>query len=170
MDVTCEKRSAMSGIRADDIKLPKGLLLLGYRLPVWFYRLGLGFLMGKRFVYFEHTGRKSGLLHRAVVEVVRYDKEGDYFVIVSGYGEKADWYKNVMKAPKIKAQVGGRRFDGMVSRLPENEALGEFQDYARRYPNALKYLGGLMGLDIKGTEEDLVQLSRVLPVLTIKVV
>jgi deazaflavin-dependent oxidoreductase (nitroreductase family) len=170
MDVTCEKRSAMTGISADAIRLPKGLLLLGYRLPVWFYRMGLGFLMGKRFVYFEHTGRKSGLLRRTVVEVVRFDKKGDYYVIVSGYGKKADWYKNVMKTPEIKAQVGGRRFDGMLARLPESEALGEFKDYARRYPNALKYLGRFMGLNIKGTEEDLVQLSRVLPVLKIKVI
>ncbi|MGD8458407.1 MAG: nitroreductase family deazaflavin-dependent oxidoreductase [Anaerolineales bacterium] len=160
----------MSGISSDAIRLPKGLLRLGFRLPVWFYRLGLGFLMGKRFIYFEHTGRKSGLLRRTVVEIVRYDKEGEYYVIVSGYGEKADWYKNLMKTPEIKAQVGGRHFDGAAARLPENEALGEFQDYARRYPNALKYLGRLMGLQIEGTEEDLVQLSQVLPVLPIKVV
>lgn len=104
------------------------------------------------------------------MEIVRYDKEGEYYVIVSGYGEKADWYKNLMKTPEIKAQVGGRHFDGAAARLPENEALGEFQDYARRYPNALKYLGRLMGLQIEGTEEDLVQLSQVLPVLPIKVV
>jgi deazaflavin-dependent oxidoreductase (nitroreductase family) len=159
----------MSGISSDAIRSPKGLLLLGFRLPVWFYRLGLGFLMGKRFIYFEHMGRKSGLLRRTVVEVVRYDEEGDTYVIVSGYGEKADWYRNLMKTPRIKAQVGSRRFEAVVQRLPEDEALAEFQDYARRYPNALKYLGGLIGLQIKGTEEELVQLSQVLPVLRIKV-
>jgi deazaflavin-dependent oxidoreductase (nitroreductase family) len=160
----------MSGISSDAIRLPKGLLRLGFRLPVWFYRLGLGFLMGKRFVYFEHSGRKSGLVRRTVVEVVRYDKESDTYVIVSGYGEKADWYQNLMKTPKIKGQVGGRRFNGVVERLPEREALAEFQDYARRYPSALKYLGRLIGLQIKGTEEELVQLSQALPVLAIKVV
>ena len=158
----------MSEISSDAIRLPKGLLLLGFRLPVWFYRLGVGFLMGKRFVYFEHIGRKSGLLRRTVVEIIRYDEEEDYYVIVSGYGEKADWYQNLMKTPEINAQVGGRRFDGVAARLPEPEALSEFQDYARRYPSALKYLGRLMGLQIEGTEEELVQLSQVLPVLRIK--
>lgn len=159
----------MSEINADSIRSPKGLLLIGFRLPVWFYRLGLGFLMGKRFIYFEHTGRKSGLLRRTVVEVVRYDPEGDCYFIVSGYGENADWYKNLVKTPKVQAQVGGRRFNAIVDRLPEEEALAEFQSYARRYPNALKYLGGLLGLEIEGTKEELIQLSQVLPVLAIKV-
>jgi deazaflavin-dependent oxidoreductase (nitroreductase family) len=159
----------MSEINADSIRSPKGLLLLGFRLPIWFYRLGLGFLMGNRFIYFEHTGRKSGLLRRTVVEVIRYDTEGDCYFIVSGYGEKADWYKNLMKTPKIKAQVGGKGFNAVADRLPEDEALVEFQTYARRYPKALKYLGSLIGLEIEGTEEELVQLSQVLPVLAIKV-
>ena len=161
----------MTNINSDSIRPPKGLMLLGFRLPVWFYRLGLGALMGKRFIYFEHIGRTSGLIRRSVVEVIRYDPAADVYYIVSGYGEKADWYKNIIKTPKIKAQVGGRRFDAVVERLSQVEALTEFQDYHHRNPNALKYLGSmLLGLQITGTEEELQKLSEILPVMAIKVV
>jgi deazaflavin-dependent oxidoreductase (nitroreductase family) len=161
----------MANISSDSIQPPRGLLLLGFRLPVWFYRLGLGLMMGKRFIYFEHIGRKSGLLRRTVVEIVRYDPIADIYFIVSGYGEKADWYKNIIKAPKVKAQVGGRRFNAIAERLSQERALAEFQDYHRRNPNALKYLGSmLLGLQITGTEEELLILSQILPVMAIKVV
>ncbi len=160
----------MTNISSDSILPPKGLLLLGFRLPVWFYRLGMGALMGKRFIYFEHIGRTSGLLRRSVVEVIRYEPAADIYCIVSGYGEKADWYKNVIKTPQINAQVGGRRFNGVVERLSQEKALAEFQDYHRRNPNALKYLGRmLLGIQITGTEEELLKLSQILPVLAIKV-
>jgi deazaflavin-dependent oxidoreductase (nitroreductase family) len=159
----------MTEITSDSIRPPKGFLLLGFRLPVWLYRWGLGGLMGKRAIYFEHKGRISGALRRTVVEIIRYDPEADCYYIVSGYGEKADWYKNILKRPRIKAQVGGRRFDAIAERLSQERALAEFQDYTRRYPNALKYLGRLLGLQIKGTEEELVSLSQILPVMAIKV-
>jgi len=163
-----EDEIKMSRITADDIRPPKGFLLFFFRLPVWLYRIGLGRLMGKRMIYFEHLGRKTGLVHRTVVEVIRHDMEEDTYYVVSGYGEKADWFKNIVRTPQVKAQVGGRRFLALTEPLSQDNAITEFQDYAQRYPNNLKYLGWLIGLQIEGTEEELEQLSRILPVIVIK--
>lgn len=76
---------------------PRGLLRLGLRLPVWLYRLRLGRLLGRRFVMVTHTGRKSGRQHQTVLEVVRYDPATGVVVVASGWGEKADWFRNILK-------------------------------------------------------------------------
>ena len=55
-------------------KPPRGLLRFLLRLPIWLYQLHLGFLLGHRFLLLTHTGRRSGLLRRTVVEVVSYDR------------------------------------------------------------------------------------------------
>jgi hypothetical protein len=43
-----------------DVRPPRGLVGLAFRLPIWFYRLGLGGLLGTRFVLLTHTARRSG--------------------------------------------------------------------------------------------------------------
>lgn len=50
-------------------KKPRGLLRLGFRLPIWLYRLNLGWILGERFLLLTHTGRKSGLVRQTVIEV-----------------------------------------------------------------------------------------------------
>lgn len=156
----------MTKISAQKIRPPKGCLLLGFRLPVWLYRFRMGWLMGKRMIYFEHIGRTSGIKRRSIVEIIRYDQAQDIYYVVSGYGEKADWFRNIMKTPKVFAQVANRRFNADVERLSQERALEEFQDYARRNPKMFKYLGMLLGFKLEGTEEEIEQLSRILPVIT----
>lgn len=156
----------MTNISKEQIRRPKGLLLLGFRLPVWLYRFRMGWLMGKRMIYFEHIGRTSGIKRRSIVEIIRYDQENDVYYVVSGYGEKADWFRNIMKTPNVSAQVGGRRFNAVVERLSQEMALEEFQDYTRRNPKMLKFLGNLIGIKLEGTEEEIEQLSQILPVIT----
>lgn len=155
----------MSKFSEDDMRYPGGLLLWGFRAPVVLYRAGLGWLLGGRMIYLEHVGRKSGLVRRSVVEVVRRDAEEDAYYVVSGYGEKADWYKNIMKTPQVEARVGRRRFKASGRRLSVEEALAEFRTYFKRNPIAAKMLGGLIGLPLTGADEELVELSRLLPVL-----
>ena len=149
----------MTNISEEQIRPPKGLLLLGFRLPVWLYRFKMGWLMGKRMIYFEHVGRSSGIKRRSVVEIIRYDQEKDIYFVVSGYGEKADWFRNIMKTPQVSANV---------ERLSQERALEEFQDYARRNPKMFKYLGNLIGINLEGKEEEIEQLSQILPVIAFK--
>ncbi len=52
---------------------PSGFLRLAFRLPIYLYRLNLGWLLGHRGLLLIHRGRKSGLLRETVLEVVRYD-------------------------------------------------------------------------------------------------
>lgn len=43
-------------------KPPTGLSRILFRAPIWLYRRGLGWLLGKRFLLINHIGWKSGLL------------------------------------------------------------------------------------------------------------
>jgi hypothetical protein len=67
-------------------KLPRGLSRLACRLPIWLYRAGLGWVMGYRFRYLTHIGRKSGQPRHTVLEVVRYDKATSTCIVASGWG------------------------------------------------------------------------------------
>jgi deazaflavin-dependent oxidoreductase (nitroreductase family) len=79
------------------------------RFPLWLYRLHLGWLLGNRFVMFQHTGRKSGLPRYTVVEVVQHNPATGVYIIASGWGEKADWFQNIQKEPEILLDTGRRK-------------------------------------------------------------
>jgi hypothetical protein len=73
--------------KVKDAQPPRGLARLAWRAPIWFYRLGLGGLLGQRFVLLNHIGRRSGQPRQAVVEVVRHDKRTGTYIVASGFGE-----------------------------------------------------------------------------------
>ena len=86
---------------------PSSTLRLIFRLPIYLYRLNLGWLLGYRALLLIHQGRKSGLLRETVLEVIRYDPATKESVVLSGWGEKADWYRNIQVAPAMEVQTGG---------------------------------------------------------------
>ena len=67
---------------------PSGTLRLVFRLPIYLYRLNLGWLLGHRGLLLIHQGRKSGLLWETVLEVIRYDPATKESVVLSGWGRK----------------------------------------------------------------------------------
>lgn len=150
-----------------DVQSPHGLARLAWRAPIWFYRLGLGSLLGKRFVLLNHIGRKSGQLRQAVVEVVSYDQETGAYIVASGFGEKADWYKNLMAHPEITIQVGNKRMKIHAERLPLPQATEIMLDYNHRHPAALRTLSGILGYRTDGSEADVRFLAGVIPIVTL---
>jgi hypothetical protein len=78
---------------------PRGFKRMLLRAPIWCYRLGCGWLLGKRFLLLHHLGRNSGLPRQTVLEVVKYDADTDTYFIASGFGKQSDWYRNLLKTP-----------------------------------------------------------------------
>lgn len=122
---------------------PGKLLRFGLRLPILFYHLRLGWLLGNRFLMLIHTGRKSGLPRQTVIEVVKHDKETNTYYVVSGWGEKSDWYQNIRKMPKVTVQVRGRKFQTKAEFIPVETAIHIVSDYSREHPIAFNELSGL---------------------------
>jgi len=151
-----------------DVQPPRGLARLGWRAPIWLYRLGLGGLLGGRFLLLSHTGRKSGLQRQAVLEVVHHNPETGAFVVASGFGEKSDWYQNVMAHPEITIQVGRKRMPARAERLAPPEAAEVMLDYNRRYPAALRTLATILGYRTDGSEADVRFFASVIPIVALK--
>jgi deazaflavin-dependent oxidoreductase (nitroreductase family) len=128
------------------------------RAPIGLYRIGLGGLLGRRFLLLEHIGRTSGLTRRTVLEVVELDDLGRP-VIVSGYGERSDWYRNVTRTPEVAFTMGRRRVPATARRLDFDEARTVFDRYRIAHPRAAAAIGKRIGVsltdDVDGAAERL---------------
>lgn len=106
------------------------------RAPIRLYRAGLGFLLGSRMVMLEHTGRVSGAARQVVLEVTARPGPGRY-VVVSGFGERAQWNRNVLARPAVRVSVGRHRsVPATAAPLPRERAAALFADYPSRHPRA----------------------------------
>ncbi len=139
---------------------PRGLHAIPWRLPIWFYRLKLGWMFGHRALLLTHIGRVSGQPRQAMLEVVHYDKETNTHYVASGFGEQADWYKNISKTPKVSIQAAGKHIPVIAERLDIDETEKIFNDYHRRHPKALSGLAKLVGYEIPEEEADMLAFFR----------
>lgn len=149
-------------------KLPDGLSRLLFRAPIYLYKARLGWLLGGRFLLLNHIGRKSGQPRQVVVEVVRHDPASDTYIVASGFGEKAQWFQNLMQTPDVTIQVGRRKLAVHARRLTPEEAADEMADYARRNARAARSLAGFMGFEVDGSEEGYRQLGEQLPFVALE--
>ena len=138
---------------------PRGLLRLGYRLPIALYRANLGWLLGHRFLLLTHRGRKSGAPRQTVLEVVRYDPARRESAVVSAYGARADWYQNILASPPIEVQTGRDRYAPRYRLLAPDERLTALSAYRKRYPRAFAAVMRFLGFAYDGTESGLPSLA-----------
>jgi deazaflavin-dependent oxidoreductase (nitroreductase family) len=132
--------------------IPTGASRLAFRLPIYLYRLSLGRLLGHRFLLLVHRGRKSGLLREAVLEVLLHDPATKESVVLSAWGEKADWYRNVRATPALEVRTGGERYVPEQRFLVPEENHAVICDYGRRHPLAFRVFARVFGYPLEGTE------------------
>ncbi len=151
-----------------EVTPPRGLARLLFRLPIWLYRLGLGGLLGDRFMLLTHIGRKSGLKRHTMLEVVRYDKEKNTFIAAAGFGPQSDWYRNIHVNPHVTVQTSQHTWQMTAYFLKPEQAGKELLDYAQRYPLALRELSRFMGYRLDGTQDDIRAMGHALPMVAFK--
>ena len=145
---------------------PRGWLRFFLRVPIFFYRLKLGWLLGRRFLLLTHTGRKSGQEHSTVLEVLHYDRVSHCCIIASGWGTRSQWYKNVLRNPRIRYTIGLRERVGRAVQLPVERAEHQLQRYGERHPGAIRKLAKLMiGEEFEGSPCQYRRLAARVPVL-----
>jgi deazaflavin-dependent oxidoreductase (nitroreductase family) len=147
---------------------PTGLRRHLFRLPIHLYRLGLGGLMGQRFVLIHHVGRRSGLPREVVVEVVAREPDTGAVVVASGFGPRSDWYQNLLATPDVEIELGRTRMSVHAEVLETDDAGQQMVDYARRHPRAARSLSGLMGYEADGTEEGYRRVGASLPMVRLR--
>ncbi|NYH54744.1 MULTISPECIES: nitroreductase family deazaflavin-dependent oxidoreductase [Nocardiopsis] len=115
-----------------------------FRAPVWLYRLGLGGILGDRFVLLTHRGRTTGEARQAVLEVVGGNDATGTVLVASGYGSRSQWFRNILREPRVLFQVGGRRRRGTATVLSPEESGQVLAHYAQRRPRtAMALVRGL---------------------------
>ena len=147
------------------VKPPRGLSRLLYRLPILLHQASLGWLFGKRFLLLTHTGRISGLPRQAVLEVIRYDEHSESYYVVSAFGEQADWFRNIQLTPEVEITVGRYCMGALAETIPQEDAEWELLDYVRRSPLAARLLPSLIGYHVDGSEEGYRALARQLKIV-----
>jgi deazaflavin-dependent oxidoreductase (nitroreductase family) len=131
---------------------PTGILRAVLRLPVYLYRLDLGWLLGHRFLLLTHRGRKSGRVYHTVLEVVRYEPSLRETVAVSGWGEKADWFRNIKASPTLEIRTGHEHYAPKQHFLSQEEVYAEIVHYERRHPWAMRIVPPLLGFELDGSD------------------
>jgi deazaflavin-dependent oxidoreductase (nitroreductase family) len=142
---------------------PSGLFKRLLHAPAWLFRARLGFLFGRRIVMLEHRGRRSGLARYTPLEVVRRD--GDRYILCSGTGPDADWYRNIKVNPPEALWVGAVRHPATVRFLDPSEGATVFAGYEAAHPKAASRLQALMGVSHDGTHEGRTRMVARIPMV-----
>lgn len=121
------------------------------RAPILVYRCGLGWVFGRRLVLLTHVGRRSGRPRQVVLEVVGRGPGRGSYVVASGYGSRAHWFRNVLAHPEVTYQVGRRRRDGWAYPLPSAESGRRLAEYAARRPRSAAALMRMLDRDVDGS-------------------
>ncbi|MGX1222590.1 nitroreductase/quinone reductase family protein [Streptomyces ambofaciens] len=86
----------------------------------------------------ETTGRVSGLPRRTPVGGRR---EGDSFWLVSEFGERSQYIRNIKADPRVRVRVGGRWYAGTAHLLPDDDPLARLRRLPRLNSMAVRAIG-----------------------------
>ncbi|OBI13519.1 nitroreductase [Mycobacterium sp. E2327] len=145
-----------------NIQPPAGLTRFLFRVPIHLYRLGLGWVFDGRLLLLNHTGRVSGKPRQTVLEVA--ERDGDTYVVASGWGPGAAWYRNILRNPDVSIQVGTRTIPVTATPLDKDEGAQVFLRYASRHRAAAKFvLPRVLGFSVDGSDADFRAVGENLP-------
>lgn len=106
------------------------------RAPIWIYRLRAGALLGSRVLMLEHIGRTSGRARYVVLEVI--DRPApDRYVVASGFGAKAQWFRNIRANAAVRVWSGSHPPRPAVAHVLDQASIDQvLAAYRLRRPNA----------------------------------
>jgi deazaflavin-dependent oxidoreductase (nitroreductase family) len=115
------------------------------RAPIPLYRHGLGRLLGRRMAMLEHHGRKTGTARYAVLEVIRHGPHE--VVLVSGYGPRSQWFRNIQANPAVRVWTAGQRaVPAHAEILSTCQSREELEQYRTRHRHSAVALGRLLNI------------------------
>lgn len=128
-------------------KPPSGITRWFLEAPRALYRVGLGWVLGNRFVMIEHTGRTSGHPYQTVVEVIGRDERT--IDVAAAWGPQSDWFRNVVAQPAVRVSIGRlRNRNATATVLDVASAADVFARYTGAHPRAARALTKSLGLPL----------------------
>lgn len=143
------------------------LFRLGNKIIILLYKLRvlsiLGF--GRRLLILTTKGRKSGKIRKSGLEYFRINNT---IHVISGFGQKSDWFKNMIANPDhVYVQVGFRRFHANIEVLEEAETEDVFRWFAEKHPKYMKAGFGWNPKQDNPATADFSSLTKILTVIRI---
>ncbi|WP_086739124.1 nitroreductase family deazaflavin-dependent oxidoreductase [Streptomyces glaucescens] len=86
----------------------------------------------------ETTGRVSGLPRRTPLGGRRV---GDSFWLVSEFGERSQYVRNIQADPRVRVRIGGRWYSGTAHLLPDDDPVARLRTLPRYNSAAVRALG-----------------------------
>ena len=102
---------------------PRNLLLrvvLG--TPRLLYATPLRYVMGRWYLRLKHQGRRTGKTYSTLLDVIHVDRTTGEVFVSSGWGQDADWWRNIKATPALEVTIGRRRFVPSQRFLEDDEA------------------------------------------------
>ena len=143
-----------------DEKAPSFMVPL-FKLPVFLYRLNLGWLLGMRFMQLTHVGRRSGKVRRTILAVLRVDKESQEIYAVSAW-RGSDWYYNIQACPALQVESGFVRYVPQQRTLSPEEITTIFLAYRKQHPVFSRIVCRIPGWKWDSSYEEFLELERTL--------
>ncbi len=118
------------------------------------YEFGLEALVGHRFLRLSHRGRKTGRIYHTVVEVISYDPATRESIVLSGWGERGDWYRNIRATPALAIATAGEQYAPTQRFLDGAELYARLREYVRRNAFMAPLVRRTLGLKLDGSAAD----------------
>ena len=138
-----------------------------FKMPILQYKLGMGWMIGKYVLLLTTTGRRSGKPRHTPLEYV-YDKENDRYRVAAGWGGNTDWYRNLLKNPNVRVQVGQRKFDAIAEKASDEEVAKYMMMVSGRHPRMDSVWNRWSDKPVDGTFESFVYAARFFPSVWLK--
>ncbi len=139
---------------------------------MWLYRWHCGWLLGRRFLLLIHTGRRTGLVRRTVLEVMEFREATGEAVVMSGWGRRSDWLRNIEASPHPDIVIGTSRFTATFRSLGVDEAADVIAGYERRHriaaPLVRRVLSRLLGWRYDGSDAARRRVATQLPLIAFR--
>ena len=120
----------------------------------------MGRLLGHRFLELTYGGRTSRKVRRVLLEVARYDAAQRESVVVAAWGDRTEWYRNLLAEPALMAETGGHRFRPIQRVLSPAETYDVMRDYVGRHTWATPIARRLFGLRFDDGARDRQELGK----------
>jgi deazaflavin-dependent oxidoreductase (nitroreductase family) len=144
---------------------PRWLLRLLSMPPKFFYRIGLGFLLGRKVLLLTTIGRTSG---KQRTTPLQYERIGDAYFIGSMSGARADWYQNLIADPNVHLRVGRESIAGVAEPVNDPDRVFDFVKY--RLDKDPRMIGAILRMDGISSRPDEQELRAYTSGLTIVVI
>jgi deazaflavin-dependent oxidoreductase (nitroreductase family) len=115
------------------------------KAPLILWRMGLGRVLGTVLMVITHTGRSTGLPRHTVVEWHPLDGRK---VCPVAFGERAQWYRNIMADPVVTLQTADGVEHARAYRVTDDDELrAAYRVVMRRNPTMLRPYLASIGID-----------------------